>query len=190
VVNGVAIAKEWPILFSGEMVRALLTGRKSVTRRMSKRWLKVKSGDKLWVRETWAFINNTEIDGTTEIEYRADTDGKCFAGNWPDEERDDPERPKWRPSIFMPREHSRNTLEATEDARLERLQDITEEEAYSEGVTDKWPLSTLPYLSGHGGRAVVNNFAHLWSTLHTKPGERWGDNPEVVRLAFRRIEQP
>lgn len=191
---------EHPILFSAPMIQALLAGRKSVTRRMSKRWLRVNAGDRLWVRETWRPYCWRE-DGPITVQFQADgsrmadthdesqpgdyegwyeriaiqathecaraglpQDGEgCYV--WPNMEC--PLR--WRPSIHMPRWCSRITLEATEDARLERLQDITEEEAEREGVER------------------LDEFMALWSTLHTKPGERLEDNPELVRIAFRRI---
>jgi hypothetical protein len=75
----------------------------------------------------------------------------------------------------MPRWASRITLEATEDARGERLQKITEAEAIKEGIRPD----------------VVNaitRFVDLWHSLHTKPGTRWEDDPEIVRIAFRRID--
>lgn len=191
------------ILFSGEMVRALLARRKRVTRRMSKRWLKVKAGDTLWVRETHA--RPASIGGTLpgggqdrtslsrRIHYVAD--GPIPEG-----------KPKgwdmWlkKPSIHMPRWASRISLIATEDARLERLQDITEEEALMEGVepfemteqgladleiSDESPeVKEFWRLMGAGRTTALMEFQMLWSTLHTKPGECWEDNPELVRLAF------
>lgn len=183
--------KEIPILFSGTMIPPIQADLKTRTRRLSKQWLKVKKGDILWVRETWGCpaADRPGVPGGRgpqsghKLVYRANPeDDYQWGAGLPSQGSF-----VWRPSIHMPRWASRITLEATEDAREEPLRDITEEEAYSEGVTDKWPLATLPYLSGHGGRAVVNNFAHLWSTLHTKPGERWMDSPTVVRVAFRRI---
>ena len=56
--------KEHPILFSGPMVRAVLDGRKTQTRRLSKRWLKVKKGEGLWVRETWRPEYETDTGAT------------------------------------------------------------------------------------------------------------------------------
>ncbi len=96
----------------------------------------------------------------------------------------------------MHRTSSRIQLESLEDARSERLQDITEEDAEREGVN--------LYVPGHGpvtpfeigcdpGYLMYGKyrlgFEEIWSTLHTKPGERFEDNPEVVRVgAFRRVQ--
>jgi hypothetical protein len=186
-VDAAMLRREHPILFSAPMIRALLADRKFVTRRLEKRWLKVKAGDRLWVRENFRLETlledipvGTLTNSKDPVKYCADE----FVRGVPIDDFG-----RLRVGRFMPRWASRILLECEEDARVERLQDITEEEAYAEGVTDGWPLDDLPYLSGHGGRAVLNNFAHLWHTLHTKPGERWEDNPEVVRVGrFRRVE--
>jgi hypothetical protein len=69
--------KSHPILFSGEMVRALLAGRKTQTRRLSDSWMKVKAGDELWVRETWA---SPEADKSRPGRVAYDADGMC--GCW------------------------------------------------------------------------------------------------------------
>lgn len=175
--------KEHPILFSAPMIQALLAGRKSVTRRLSKQWLKVKGGDKLWVRETfiigyptgephhWSCIRPSDFQGDGRAFYRADGD----------DPKDGPQL-NWKPSIHMPRWASRITLEAVEDARIERLQEITEDEAVREGafshIDDYAPDRTEP-------ETQLLGFRRLWRTLHTKHGERWEDNPEVVRIAFR-----
>jgi hypothetical protein len=86
----------------------------------------------------------------------------------------------------MPRWASRITLEATEDARVENLREITEVDAMEESIPkEAWretPHPSDPYLSPYRG-----GFACFWDSLHKKPGERWDDNPEVVRIAFRRI---
>jgi len=138
---------ERPILFSAEMVRAILDGRKTQTRRIVKpqptgatSWLphieasgfypdKIsakperlvckygQSGDQLWVRETWA---KGETAGVAR--YRA-TDPQCD---------DTTSGLRWRPSIHMPRWASRITLRIT-DIRVERLQDISEDDARAEG---------------------------------------------------------
>lgn len=201
--------KEYPILFSAPMVRALLANRKFVTRRLSKQWLKVKAGDRLWVRETLNILDWEEHMGAC-VQYAASVDAQPYHGcrGWTHHEdgvplswgkplrastsREDPVRVI--PSIHMPRWASRITLEATEDAHLERLQDITEADAEAEGV-ERLELSPRTVDFGSGPTHVhpltssyVDAFKALWSTLHTKPGERWEDNPELVRVgAFRRI---
>lgn len=147
---------EKPILFSGEMVRAILAGRKTQTRRVVKQgpvldsyneigsWdgpgdegeytLSLcpygKPGDTLWVRETWYCDDYRvqrgpykEVDGAKEMTvYRADDPTPYEA-----------EQPTWRPSIHMPRWASRITLRVT-DVRVERVQDISEEDAIAEGI--------------------------------------------------------
>ena len=212
--------REHPILFSAPMVRALLNTKlrtwppepadptkptKAVTRRLSKQWLKVKAGDWLWVRETHAIMSVdtgtvsiaraermpagktlTETDGGLEV-IQVNREDWAWALNHIDSER-------WRPSIFMPRWACRIELECMEDARAERLQDITEAEARLEGVE--------ACIGHHGFRnygcaphAAINHYADardsfqsLWSTLHNKPGERWEDNPELVRVGpFSRV---
>jgi len=110
--------KEYPLLFNDEMVRAVLDGRKTQTRRAVKLQLKTPAvirspfggpGDRLWVRECF-----TESE---PLFYRATTpDLEC----------------KWKPSIHMPRWASRITLEVT-DVRAEQIQDITEADAVAEG---------------------------------------------------------
>jgi len=151
--------QEKPILFSGEMVRAILEGRKTQTRRIVKpnpdiqghwrewtsermdHWLRMSPyqiGDHLWVRETW-FLWDAMTD-----EWEGDThDGKLPVINndniefWrrrveyrADRFLDDT---KYRPSIFMPRWASRLTLEIT-SVGVERLQEITDTDAIAEGV--------------------------------------------------------
>jgi len=178
--------KEKPILFSSEMVNAILDGRKTQTRRIMKpqpkyfdksphwRWkhsskfgpIAVASGDRpsifgkfvpgerLWVREAWA----ETTDG--EVFYRA-TDEDDFR-----------EPPPWRPSIFMPRKHSRITLEVT-GVRVERLNEMKSADVVAEG---------FPFASD------LDAFKVLWNKLNNKPGFRWADSPWVWVISFRRIE--
>lgn len=102
-------------------------------------------GSKLWVRETWRTI--TDDFGFGSVQYRADsavhrlltTDGDdgdpCgVSGQTSVEQWAPDDMPKWRPSIHMPRWACRLLLDVT-DVRVERLQDISEDDAIAEGMT-------------------------------------------------------
>ena len=199
--------KERPILFSGEMVQAILDGRKTQTRRVIKpqpklysamhrfntfiQWKDIDAkeifavifiashcpygqpgGDRLWVRETWAELCATdELSGEVDLAYKAT--------GWPDGEFGPDRNGKgWRPAIFMPRWASRITLEVT-GVRVERLQDISYEDAEAEGA----PIE--------GGSIVQNRrigFEHLWDSINAKRGYGWDANPWVWVIKFRRVE--
>jgi hypothetical protein len=194
------ILKERGIMFRGELVHPILDDIKLVTRRMSKTWLNVKKGRKLYVRENFAIV----VDGNIPVlgpafEYIYTPEDLCEPQRL-DEGYDlvyqanEPDRfpGAWRPAIHMFRWMSRIDLEATEDARLERLLDITEEDAKAEGVRlpvsqdgRKLLLVSAPY--GMKEWTFREAFLCLWSQMHRKKGERVEDNPEMVRIAFKRI---
>lgn len=181
--------KEFPILFSAPMVQALLADRKHVTRRLSKQWLKVKDGDRLWVRETFDLGSDSagipimatapNIGTLLKMHPSAPSGAESWCLDW-----------KKHSSIHMPRWASRILLQVEEDAREEKLQEITEEEARLEGVEPE-AMCDLRY-SDTGQRLFSSyqvGFRNLWDSLHTKPGETWESNPEVVRVGrFRRIQ--
>lgn len=147
-------------------------------------------GDQLWVRETHALIwpgeSPPENERDHKVEYRADTNAKN-PGEWPDDSTDC-ERPKWKPSIFMPRWASRLTLEVTE-VRVERLQDISEADARAEGVErfvveddsepgDEVTGYTPPLAS------LVGSFSALWDAAHGKTAQ-WSSSPFVWAISFK-----
>ena len=155
---------EKPILFSGPMVRAILDGRKTMTRRTHR-----IEADRLWVRETWSYDE-------PQVIYRADYNG------------DVPPEGKWRPSIFMPRKFSRITLEAT-GVRVERLQEITEEDAIGEGVFDGGCLNcggTQPCGCDNPVPDARDSFIWIWDSLNGKTYP-WASNPFVWVIEFRRV---
>jgi len=183
-----------PILFSAPMVRALLAGTKTQTRRVLKEpygmlermpdgeWkpipTKIFVGDRLWVRETWAPLTAlTHNDPGPQ----AIIDGGFYRA---DEGTVDGEISKWKPSIFMPRHASRLTLTVT-DVRVERLQDISEADARAEGCPVTWdgkpyapPPPEVDSWQGYGRYS----YCLLWSKING-PGS-WDVNPWVVAYTF------
>lgn len=210
--------KERPVIFNSEMVRAIIDGRKTQTRRVmavqpesnqfgllrisdsTKRsdigkyhWAESNAtgthqrsalfscpfgqvGDRLWVRETFAghYLDDDQIqdikDGRDKAEdlceYRADysDDADCVDG--------------WTPSIHMPRWASRITLEITA-VRVERLNDISEEDAKAEGVK----AGVCP---GHEHMMHQVAFSELWQSIYGV--DSWNANPWVWVIEFRRVE--
>lgn len=126
-------------------------------------------GDRLWVRETWwGTIAYTVPEGHEQrfVAYRATMKG----------DRSPAADGKWRPSIFMPRWASRITLEVTA-VRVERVQDISEEDARAEGI--EW--KNLPR------SAWRNVFSRLWNEINAARGYGWDTNPWVWVLTLKRI---
>lgn len=206
---------EKPILFSGPMVRAILEGRKTQTRRVAKgvtggtagfyhtgKSPKYEKGDHLWVRETWAPMCRDadpycSCDSMYEeekefhehhghyVEYRADT-GNKRPGDWPEpEEHDFQDAPRWRPSIHMPKWACRIKLEIT-SVGVQRLCEITSHDAWAEGINEATVTPT-----GFGDfacvKGTVDHFRELWDGLNAKRGYGWDTNPLVWRIEFRRI---
>jgi len=208
--------KERPILFSAPMVCAILEGRKTVTRREVKKrpaldclaagfepaFLTLpgnadlcpygKPGDRLWVRETW-YCNHSEVQKGPYLQpadmqdldqAREDGDLVYAADGLNPYEQD---QPTWKPSIHTPRWASRILLEIT-DVRVERLQDITEEQAKAEGVrlyTDHAELGDWWHVEGIETYSADprKSFELLWSSV----GGDWQANPWVWVVEFKRV---
>lgn len=138
-----------------------------------------QSGDLLWVRETFQYESRTEEYEwdikKCRIVYRATEPN---AGPWVD--ADDKIREAWRPSIHMPRWASRITL-LIEDVRVERLQEISETDAMTEGV----PFTELPQGQDKPDPLHRAQFADLWESIHGP--DSWAANPWVWRIQFRPI---
>lgn len=223
-----------PILFNTEMVQALLEGRKTVTRRVAfkesdlrpfprescpdgwwfrgrayRSWddamrspqgvmslFRYHTGDILYVRETW----QQNYDGS--YAYRAGHKFEAEKG--------------WHPSIHMPKEAARLFLRIT-NVRVERLQDITDEQALSEGVPDDcdYPLDNPVYCPVCKGEGLIGafhpvslgymevdcprcdtprkRFSNLWDSTIKKadlPRYGWAANPWVWMIEFERCEKP
>ena len=226
---------EKPIIFSGQMVKAILEGRKTQTRRVIKPqperqgecgyamdhvpawyWTSPRfdsgfgvhylhtnedaakrlmvtacpygqPGGLLWVRETFATGPGNHAWGS--LIYRASFGAPMkpiCEGYTP-----------WRPSIHMPRCASRITLEVT-GVRVERVQEISEEDAIEEGICQRPVTIDDP----KGSRDLfwnfetnkmelddaVESFATLWDSLNKKRGHGWDVNPWCWCISFKRVE--
>lgn len=203
-----------PIIFSAPMVQALLSGRKTMTRRLAWRhphgdpnfrevdeperpspWRKVKPGDRLWVREAWRTHRDHDdiaprrlLDGKRSVLVSACVDGdtESWLG-------------RRRASMHMPRWASRLTLIVTA-TKIERLRDISEEDARAEGIEKVFYDGADPEYIGRFGwkdyrdhphaaapfRRPENSFESLWAALHGE--ESWDANPEVVAMSFRVVK--
>lgn len=141
-----------------------------------------RPGDLIWVKETYAYLN----DQVTI--YRADWQDDARARGLDNVPGTD-EGIRWRPPRFMPRCDSRFVLVVT-DVRVQQLQDITAEDALAEGVTKVrdhcYVIRGFGYdLSGLCHSSPIVPFAHLWDSLSGKrKGCSWEDNPWVVALTF------
>ncbi|MCV2349310.1 hypothetical protein [Paucibacter sp. Y2R2-4] len=204
--------KERPMLFSAPMVRAILAGTKTQTRRVvptmltlgrlefpgrrdrkgfnqvnwldtvegqseAIRWCRYgQPGDRLWVREAFA-----RIDGQTrpwiETDYRATYTHGDRLGDLLGEKK------RWTPSIHMPRHASRITLEIT-GVRLERLQEISNDDAHAEGAAD-WAAEIVS--NGNKFPSTQRAFQALWESING--AEAWALNPWVWVVEFKRLEQ-
>lgn len=194
-----------PMLFNTEMVKAILDGRKTCTRRLVKflpgknpqwtgyikdglmlyngknepciRKAPYQSGDILYVRETWH--KYTKRVGNGESCHLAEFYGyKASIAN--SEDANEP----WKPSIHMPAEAARIWLKVT-DVRVEQLQNITEAGAINEGCIDD-----IEYAKGKSAR---NHFIGLWNNTIKKSDidiYGWDANPWVWVIEFRRCEKP
>lgn len=207
-----------PILFSTPMVQSILEGRKTQTRRVIKQkdqphlkydnscidysngfgWVVKhqieedpnryeitqnfkcpygKVGDILWVRETW--IEAPELCTWKKYSYKADYNSHLA------------ELGKWKPSIHMPKLACRLFLKV-KSLRVERLQDISETDAESEGIGkqfstlfNEWRFKDY-YNVKDDWRSAVSSFQSLWASINGE--QSWNDNPWVWVIEFERIE--
>lgn len=233
--------KEKPILFSGDMVRAILAGKKTQTRRAMQlpviqqtleildivehgdEWLlKVrdenlfvahlgdqklrlrspygKPGDRLWVRESiWQEREGCTMPSGEYMDSWRNKGAVAYMAEHPERNWGDTSLP-WgkmasRPSIHMPRFASRITMEVTA-VRVERLQDISAEDAIKEGAFQQGkvgddPVADLWTMTGKGWRynSAKEAYASYWDELNAKrSGCLWSDNPWVWCVEFKRVD--
>lgn len=185
--------KERPVIFNSEMVRAILSGRKTQTRRIAKADNSNhllgcpfgQVGDRLWVREAYQgpLFNfdqmETYLEDTSKFERPEFCEYRADGGRTPEYyDADDNLRHGWKPSIHMPRWASRITLEITA-VRVERLNDISEEDARAEGVAPSQHIITPPEALYRVG------FLKLWQSIYGE--ESWRANPWVWVIEFRQV---
>lgn len=188
-----------PIIFSSQMIKALLEGRKTQTRRLiTSQWANVKmrfeAGDEvfLWVRE------GLVLEGSFTWLYRADNsplppkDADAFLPNSRGSSL--PVERGYVPSIHMARWASRISLKVT-DVRKEHLQSISREDAIAEGLiklpaSGRYVVEQGQQYFGMADHNPVVVFRDLWDSLHGhKEGESWDDNPELYAFTFEVIQQ-
>lgn len=204
--------KERPILFNTDMVRAILEGRKTETRRIVKfkdlpleplhhniwksqsGWqdgdMKIKCpygqvGNRLWVRETYHFVaENYQIEEYKKGLVCKNDLSLIYRTDLPNHKIIDG---GWTPSIFMPHWASRITLEITE-IKVERVQDITEEGARAEGIIYENIHDAVHNLKNPIPYSPwVGGFAQLWNSINKKRGFSWESNPWVWVVKFKII---
>ena len=184
-----------PILFNTEMVKAILDGRKTVTRRLIKEiplhapyfedydgkamasdgfgdwhpaehFCRIQPGEILYVRETWKHY-------TTGTAGPGLIDGYLYKADEPQDTSGMMVECRWRPSLHMPKDAARIFLRVT-DVRAERLKYISREGAMAEGCNAAIPLL---------------EFERIWNST-IKPGELsvygWDANPWVWVISFER----
>lgn len=198
---------ERPILFSGAMVRAILEGRKTQTRRAVKKPANVPPEDFRdaceWMQRhgKGSVLKRGPCDGVQwrlPCPYGAPGDRLWVRESWaPDCEgppyyaADYPagvgpagpitaeNRWRWTPSIHMPRWASRITLDVV-SVRVEPLQTISTVDAMAEGV--------VPAANAAGVLSYTTGFRLLWDSINgARPGCSWADNPWVWVVEFRRV---
>ena len=202
-----------PILFNTEMVKAILDGRKTCTRRLAKflpgknpqwtgyikdglmlyngknepciRKALYQPGDILYVRETWHKYTKRVNNG--EFCHLTEFYGyKASIAN--SEDANEP----WHPSIHMPKEAARIWLKVT-DVRVERLQDITVDECHREGINIETSAVTDGETLNRNHDFSLEKFETLWdSTVKKSDLDRygWDANPWVWVIEFERCNKP
>jgi len=234
--------RELPILFNTPMVQAILEGRKTMTRRVIKpktlekfinliwnpnenlRFSPYQPGDRLWVQETWKIdsLLRDRPDYPVAIDFKAVQNGysqaeiMCkFTQDRFEKFKKFYKKPGWQSPYFMPKEAARIWLEVT-GVRVERLQEIAEEDALNEGIQgytkdgilykycvnyDSWAenfkapkrISQTPWQGMP--HSAIEAFSQLWDSTLPKPNNKfkrnmnsWSDNPWVWAISFRRVE--
>jgi hypothetical protein len=201
---------ERPILFSGEMVKAILSGAKSQTRRVIKPQPHQRESGYWWFAKN-CFASNTTLLGEVmegfcpygqpgdrlwvreTWGYSAKLPASSHSSSdsitwvtrpgWRGYKADNPDGNWcWKPSIHMPRWASRLTLRIR-SVRVERVQDISEADAMAEGVN----MEAVFEYEGQAGETARRRFRALWDSINGRRGFPWESNPFVWIIEFDRI---
>jgi hypothetical protein len=196
---------EKPIIFNSEMVKAILAGRKSMTRRVvmpqpsKERKFVGYSTDLGYPESTNYFWAGFGIGDKSPAYFKCPY--KVGMKLWVRETfcKNPSNRIiykadvikyesiyKWKPSIFMPRWASRINLEIT-DIRIEQIHDISEDDAWDEGI-DEAKVEKLPYINKYGVNCAIAVFSDLWESINEKKGYGWAENPWCFCYKFKRIK--
>jgi len=207
---------EKPILFNTEMVKAILAGKKTQTRRVVKPQPKWEESptfiDGFWCGRYTCFPGNPDepnvvLFDTMKSKYNVgdrlwvrETFSYCigsesFVYRADDHRANDPVVSgtiKWKPSIFMPRKVSRINLRIT-DVRIERLQRLTYENAIAEGILHRTgEIFGIDWYAGYIGAEwrtdPIIAFRDLWDSINGKRGYGWNKNPWVWVVEFEAVE--
>lgn len=201
-----------PITFSAPMVRALLAGTKTQTRRLVSKpeyygcptgdcphdkqaecnaamaglvdeIARFKVGDRVYVREHWS--SHIAFDGLAPRDMKRGSMIYTRADKQWHNNGDwiSAHYGKHRQAMHMPRWASRMWLEIT-DVRVQRLQDISETDAMAEGCNNQRPDPADDVLTIRPTNGGRLNYADLWDSLHGETGTRWADNPWIVAYTF------
>ena len=207
--------RELPILFSTPMVKAILDGRKIMTRRTVKNIPEgthrvEQIGESLFEAHWGIHGNSLFLDGATEIKCPYQPGDRLYVREtWRRYSRRSectcyeychcppdgtilyyadcgPDENKWKPSIHMPKEAARIWLEVV-NVRVERVQEITAHECILEGISSEDVLYNTP-VSGDFAQYTINQFKNLWNSINAKRGYGWDSNPFVWAISFKVLE--
>lgn len=202
-----------PITFSAPMVRALLAGTKTQTRRLVSKpeyygcptgdcphnhqaecnaamaglvneIARFKVGDRVYVREHWKTAVCNDDSAPRDLSKNSPV---WYLANGVTRHNFDIPMGRHRQAMHMPRWASRMWLEIT-DVRVQRLQDISEADAIAEGISlyvDGWHFepNAEPFVRLVGASAI-GMYQWLWDSLHAELGTTWADNPWIVAHSF------
>jgi DNA-directed RNA polymerase subunit H (RpoH/RPB5) len=186
VRKGKAWQKDYVTVWSDDFFEIVTTDKHPETGQQIVKPIKCpygQAGDVLWVRETWAHTSQLNINSEdVNYGYVYKADGQPW---------EDYEGWRWRPSIHMPREAARLFLRIT-NVRVERLQEISEEDAINEGVERKHgnALEIQWKCYGNDNAAFFSpsySFRTLWQSINGP--ESWEANPWVWVVEFERISR-